>query len=235
MHREFIMASRLKALMEQPTFTQSIDEFSSVVQGFLRGRFPSLEQDSTWRSVHNNKSTTPSSNIRELLDSWTTECGTSPFSAALFLCSRIQLGNLLFTTSGDSLGDSFVLFSPPSSSTIIAGRIDNIYQECRHTESRASQPRIALFVHAFKPLDARDSQHDPYGSHPLIGRTGARMAQLYYDELDPEVYIIEPRHLISHTAVCSYTDLENTISKPCVVVLSLDLVRPCSITTSPIY
>ncbi|KAG9076777.1 hypothetical protein FS749_011398 [Ceratobasidium sp. UAMH 11750] len=80
-----------------------------------------------------------------------------------------------------------------------------------------------IIVRAFQPLDGEDALHDPYFNNSIIGGSGADIARLYYDSLEDETHLIEPRDLVSHIAICPYTDLEKTLSRSAIIILSLDL------------
>ncbi|KAG8717598.1 hypothetical protein FRC08_007123 [Ceratobasidium sp. 394] len=105
--------------------------------------------------------------------------------------------------------------------TAVPGRIEAILQEPDCVDGGA---RIIVLARAFTPLSVKDAANDPYGNHPIVGATHMNIMGLFYDSIDlNRVHIIEPEDIVSHIAVCGFTDPHGTMSAPCVVILDLDM------------
>jgi hypothetical protein len=222
LHREFVMASRLKGMLECSSFVEPLEEFGDVVKDFLQQHIPSQVQQ-TWQTTHSDSPTTVHASVYEALGSWSNARSTRGFPRSLFICTKITYGNVVYTPYTSSNGNGCVVFSGPTlSPTLLPGRIEFILKEPENLVT--GKPRIILLVRAFRPLANEDSLHDPYFNHPIIGARGASIARLYYDELETDTHLIEPRDLVSHVAVCPYVDPEGTLAQSAIVVLSLDLV-----------
>ncbi|KAF8686600.1 hypothetical protein RHS04_00032 [Rhizoctonia solani] len=213
-HREFIMAARLKGLVEQDSFRSGLGQFGNIVQKYLGGRFPG-RLGSGWKTSRIVCSTAVDSDITLILNTWATLHNMPCFPRQVYPCSTIQQGNVVYAPYTHSAGDSCVLFCHPSIVGPQPGRIDTIIED-------PDNSRILLLVRPFVPLSNDNSVFDPYWAHPLIGEKGAGIARLYYDQVSLTALVIEPKDMVAHVAVCSYYD--SRISQAQVVVLSLDLV-----------
>ncbi|KEP48257.1 transposase family Tnp2 protein [Rhizoctonia solani 123E] len=222
LHREFVMGSRLKGLFECEGFTTPLDEFGEVVQEFLQKHIPSQSKQ-TWKATHPSEPTFVSDSVYDALQAWSHSWSAPALPRRLYICSRIRLANVTYAPYTTSKGDSRILFNPPGQNIValLPGQIEFILKE---PEGATGESRIVLLVRPFQSLTAEDSLHDLYANHPLIGSAGAGFAQLYYEEMANETYLIEPRNLVSHIATCPFTDPETTISRKALVILSLDLV-----------
>lgn len=215
------MASRLKGMIDQKSFIKPLGEFGLSVQEFLEEYIPNHKTES-WQTTHSASPKQLDNNVYASLNSWVLQQSVHSLSSTVFTCRNIRIGSVIYTPFSESAGNSCVLFEVPASSDIVPGRIDFILQEGGVPAPRI--PRILLVVRAFRRLSTQDSFRDPYLNHPIIGKEGANLARLYYDDVEDESYILEPRDLISHVAVCSFSDPEITMTRKTVVILSLDLV-----------
>ncbi|QRV74636.1 Transposase family Tnp2 protein [Ceratobasidium sp. AG-Ba] len=209
LHREFIMAARLKGMLEQRSFSDSLEEFGDVVKSFMQQHVPS-QSNYRWETARSRERVSESSPIYRLLLAWSTAHGTPILSQNLFSCTNMRLGN--------------VVKEP------LPGRIENIVEDPSAQDSTGN-PRIILIIRPFSPLSSHDSVHDPYLSNPIIGRSGAQIARLFYNSSSNNVDLVEPGDLISHVAVCQYVDSgacnqnpNRPLAQECIVVLSLDLI-----------
>jgi hypothetical protein len=213
-HREFVMAARLKALVEQGSLSEGLGQFGGLARDYLGGKLPG-KVESGWKSSRGTFPIVPEPDISTLLSTWAKSQGNMSPPRLIYKCSKIQQGNVVYAHYRHSTGDSCVLFSHPSIAGPHPARIDNIVED-------SENGRLLLTIRPYIPLSADDSAFDPYWAHPLIGQEGAAIARLYYDTVSPIALVVEPCNLISHVAVCNFYD--RRISKGCVAVLSLDLV-----------
>jgi hypothetical protein len=110
----------------------------------------------------------------------------------------------------------------------IRGRIDTISEEPSAAVPILGTPRIILVVQAWRLLNEKGKQLDPYSNHPLVGAARFGIMALYYDEVDSQsAYIIEPNDIVSHVAVTKYTDPSGDLSAHCVVLVDLNMVSFC--------
>ncbi|KAG8704969.1 hypothetical protein FRC08_001919 [Ceratobasidium sp. 394] len=227
LHREFIMAARLKGLLQSKPHTSQLGEFGILTQKYIQKRVPGYAQQA-WHAAHSANSARVDDAVYQCLCDWSNSASARSPSRQLFLCSSIQRGNLFYAPFASASGDSCVLFSPPcgpssTPSDPIPGRIDAILKEPDEAVPANSQARILLLIRPFLSLEPRLAQYDPYWNHPIIGEHGARLARIYYDQVQDFTYVIEPKELVAHVVVCNYHDPDHTFPQPCVVVLSLDL------------
>ncbi|KDN36453.1 hypothetical protein RSAG8_10845, partial [Rhizoctonia solani AG-8 WAC10335] len=213
-HREFIMATRLKGLVEQDSFSSGLGQFGDIAQKYLGGKIPGRVR-SGWTTHRIASPTTSDSDISLILNTWATSQGMPSSPSQVYTCSSIQQGNVFYAPFTHSAGDSCVLVCHPSIVGPHPGRIDTIVEDPQNS-------RILLLIRPFLPLSADDSRFDPYQAHPLVGQDGAAIARLYYDEVASSAMVIEPKDIVAHVAVCNYYD--SRISRGLVAVLSLDLV-----------
>lgn len=223
------MASNLKAMVEQKHFSGDLTQFGEIVSDFLRSRYREGDHISstTWRTIHDGKPMVLQQETYNALLRWATQNFIRPFTRNLFLCNKLQRGNVIYQPFTASSGNSCVLFRPRGSNTHLRGRIDTIFQEPESAVPILSVSRIALLVRAFQSLTPSDTELDPYVNHPLVGRSHFGIMALYYDSVDlNNAYIIEPSDIIAHVAVAKYDDPTGRILSACIVTVDLDLVRP---------
>ncbi|KAG9091915.1 hypothetical protein FS749_016143 [Ceratobasidium sp. UAMH 11750] len=215
------MASRLKGMLEYGNFKKSLEEFGEVTQKFLQQYVPG-QAPQHWQAKHGISPTLMSDPVHNTLSNWSNARLLPGFPKSLFVCSSISLGNVIYAPYTLSHGNGCVLFSSPTHG-LRPGRIKFILQE-PEIPTVAGRHRIMLIVRAFQLLNDNDVLCDPYFNNPVIGGSGAGLARLYYDSLEDETHLIEPRDLVCHIAICLYADPEQTISRSAIVILSLDLV-----------
>ncbi|EUC61300.1 transposase family Tnp2 protein [Rhizoctonia solani AG-3 Rhs1AP] len=220
LHREMIMASNLRSLMRNTPLPAELDQFRDIVEKFLGDRYPASITASGWQTSHGGGAIILDTDTYASLVGWCQHNRKKLFGRSLYLCSKIQLGNLVYQPYHIASANGYIGFRQRGSSAIIRGRIETIFQE-----PSANAPRIAIVVRAFKLLSAEDTKLDPYLHHPIVGRPRFGFIQLYYNAVeDDEAHIIEPVDILSHLVVTYYHDSTGSISAPCVVVMDLDLV-----------
>lgn len=225
LHREFVMASRLKGMIEQQTLRDFLGDFGLVVQDFLDRHVPGQSIVQSWKSTHSTRPILLQDAVHDMLTTWCQSRHMRPISRSLLECSKIQLGNVVYMPYTASTGNSHIMFCPPGKrAAMLPGRIDFILQEPLETKSSSEPQRILILVRSFQELEAKDAVRDPFRNHPIIGRHGADLARLYYSKLGEDLCIIEPRDIVSHIAVCTYEDPEDAMRDDCIIILSLDLV-----------
>ncbi|QRV80004.1 Transposase family Tnp2 protein [Ceratobasidium sp. AG-Ba] len=227
LHREFVMAARLKGMLEQHSISESLGEFGDVVKSFLQQHVPS-QSNYWWETARSRERLSESSPIYRLLLAWSTTHGTPILAQNMFSCTSIQLGNVVYAPHTISAGNSCVMYSPGASKEPLPGRIKNILED-PSAQDPSGKPRIVLLIRPFSPLSSHDSVHDPYLNNPIIAGSGARIARLFYNSSGDNVDLVKPGDLISHIAVCQYIDSgphnrnsHRPLPQECIVVLSLD-------------
>ncbi|KAG8697518.1 hypothetical protein FRC08_006479 [Ceratobasidium sp. 394] len=222
LHREFMIASHLKGMVEQPDFTQLLQEFSQIVEEFLQQRMPSGDKH-TWQTSHGRNPLPVPDPLYRQLSAWSEAHHATMFPQSLFYCTSMRLGNVVYAPHASSGGNSCVIFSTVDEQ-ILPGQIEHILEE--PARAPTSRPHIILVVHTFQPLSLEDSLCNPYLNNGIIGQSGAGLVRLYYNETTNNIYLIEPRNLVAHMAVCQYNDPGVDgwkMSHDCIIVVSLDL------------
>jgi hypothetical protein len=226
LHKELIMVSNLQALLLEPEMTKALGIIGLITQDFLSERFPSTSEllSSSWvpTTLDLQAALLPQELYDCMRHAYAIRKRPLP-SRQQMRCSKIQHGHVLYQPFSISRGNSGVLFEyPGQADRVCAGRIESIFFS---PDTPDLQHQICLVIRAFKPLSSQDRSHDPYHSHPIVGESGYALARMYYDELDlVNAYILQPQDIISHIATCPYSDKQQVLTAPSVVVLSLDLV-----------
>ncbi|KAG9097671.1 hypothetical protein FRC06_007326 [Ceratobasidium sp. 370] len=137
LHREFVMAARLRGMIDNRSFTAPLGEFGKVVQDYLHRYVPG-QAPLSWQTSHSRDPIVVPELVHQSLTDWS---------------------------------------------------------EAQPQDPTSGTPRIVLIVRAFKPLTEQDALQDPYRNHPIIGSNGAGIVQIYYNNLEEESHLIEPRDL----------------------------------------
>lgn len=224
LHKELIMVANLQSLLVEPALSKALGVVGSVAQDFLSSRFPGVSEllSDTWvPTTDGTEQMILNSELYECMRHVLQSRGHPPPAPRQIPCSKIQHGRVIYQPFSIASGNSNILFEYPGSpNKLYAGRIESIFLGSKDNQ------QLTLVARVFKPLRAEDLLNDPYHSHPLIGASGYALARMYYDELDlTTAYILEPKDIVAHVATYKYKDEEKKFSAPCVVILSLDLVR----------
>ncbi|KAG8688006.1 hypothetical protein FRC08_011664 [Ceratobasidium sp. 394] len=219
------MAADLQGLLQDQSILTSIGEVGTSINHYIDTRFPGRQHmpSKGWTTNHESRPFRLSDDAYNTYSAWAASKGVIPITRHQLLCSKLQKGSLVYQPHSHSVGNSHILFRARASSTPLPGRIESILMEPSQAVPAGGTPRITMLVLRFQPLSRQDQFYDPYSQHPIVGASGYDIIQLCYEKFDPSAFIIEPDDIICHLARCDFDDVEEKLSAPCVVLVSLDL------------
>ncbi|KAG9087538.1 hypothetical protein FRC06_002494, partial [Ceratobasidium sp. 370] len=225
LHRELIMAANLKTMTERWNFSKLLQPYGEIIGKFLRNRYAGSELPSSlgWYSKHNGTPLNVDLDTYAALCSWAESRGVTPFTRQLHICDQLRRGNVVYQSFKNSRGNSCISFRPSGTTAPVPGRIEAILEELEGSAGYSNQPRIIILARTFSSLTEEDAAKDPYLNHPIVGLSRFRIMKLCYDTVDAKVHIIEPDDIVSHVAVCGFSDPAGTMSALCSVIVDLDM------------
>ncbi|QRV96139.1 Transposase family Tnp2 protein [Ceratobasidium sp. AG-Ba] len=226
LHRELIMAANVKALLESSNFSDVLQPYAGIIGEFLQQRYPGSEQPSSqgWHTKRRGEAINIDPETYGMLSFWAKSNGTRPFTRHLHVCELLRRGNVVYQPFKTSRANSCIQFLRPGNTAAVPGRIEAILQEPNNAVQAPNLPRILVLARAFNPLSEQDAKNDPYHNNSIVGSQGFRIMRMFYDSVDvQQVYILEPKDIVSHVAICGFFDSERKMSAPCSVILDLDL------------
>lgn len=169
-----------------------------------------------------------------------------PIKQVMHRCRAIEFGHLRLQPFTASKNNSRVLFRRQDGTTH-AAMIDQIFREpdplpnesgvatggashhpgkdgtqALHAPPKPTGGRIFLRLRPFQPLSEQDSERDPYGCNPLLGRLGYDVFRLYYDRTLDELETVAIEDIVSDLCTCAFQD--DAYSWPLLVTIVLDRV-----------
>ncbi|KAG9097918.1 hypothetical protein FS749_005111 [Ceratobasidium sp. UAMH 11750] len=226
LHRELLMAAKLKAMIDKWNFSDVLEPFAEVIEKFLETRYAGGTRPSstTWHTKHKGDAMIVDIATFDALSLWAQANNHRAFSRRLHVCEQLRRGHVVYQPFMESRNNSAILFRPPGTSVPAPGRIEAILQEPEDLNRALNQPRIVVLARAFNQLSPEDAANDPYRNHPIIGTTRFNIMGLVYDALDNNhVHMLVPDNIVSHIAVCGFADPAGLMSAPCAVVVDLDM------------
>lgn len=131
---------------------------------------------------------------------------------------KVIMRGQTFGTASRSKRNSFILFRLTMPREIHAGQITHIFTHMRR-EGEKEVTETFISVKRFTQLDEHHQPFDPYRAYPDLNTC------LCYANLDAvPTFVIHLEQVVSHFAAYFY--VPKGIDQPCVVVRSLDQVRP---------
>jgi hypothetical protein len=179
------------------------------------------EYDAFMRRVNSTASTT--------YVPWDAAIGSSPsLSDRVQEIRSVKISGTTFSNSltSKNKGDGYVLFRSPGAISgpsnpvpVLAGRIEKIFL---HSHTKPGTDNVIkepyLVVREYQSLSKHHAQLDPFARIPHLE------TKLCYNSFNDQPHVIMASDLISHFA--SFVYKPDDIDRDCIVVLSLDRVRP---------
>ncbi|KAI0366442.1 hypothetical protein BV20DRAFT_952139 [Pilatotrama ljubarskyi] len=135
--------------------------------------------------------------------------------------TKLEIGRVTYGTRANHIRNSFVCFQDPASdhpTLVRAGQISQIFLHSRAASGTRNLVQSFLVIDEYVPLTQAHCDLDPYRRFPLLN------TQLHYNHFYPRPTVIRTEDLLSHFAAYFY--VPEGIDQGCVVVRSLDRVRP---------
>lgn len=175
------MASDLQGLIQESSFSESLGPVRPILCEFFGSRYsdsPGMLLPGDWSVSQTGNPFPLNDSVFATYHDWATSHGIKPFARYQILCSKLQLGHVIYQPRSHSMGNSQILFRDPSSQVFLPGCIESILQEPSDAVHPGEAPRITVLVRQYQPLSVQDRFYDPYYQHPLIGETGCNIAEL---------------------------------------------------------
>ncbi|RPD58136.1 hypothetical protein L226DRAFT_467294 [Lentinus tigrinus ALCF2SS1-7] len=129
--------------------------------------------------------------------------------------SSVTRAGLKYTSAQTSVRDSLITFVDPSTSTVRAAQIEDIFYH-RRLEAGNVVVEPFLIVRGYSPLSGEHLQHDPFRKYEDLNTT------LCYHTLEDSTCLIRMQDVVAHFAALVYTPPD--IGEECIIVRSLDRV-----------
>ncbi|KAG8794064.1 hypothetical protein FRC12_000660 [Ceratobasidium sp. 428] len=228
LHKEFIAASNLQALLQQPQIASAIGDVGEAVSDYLEARHPAHTgvYAKGWNVTHPSTVSLLNDEVYDPLVRFCSDRQAHPPTRRQFMCTKVQNGHVVYQPESVSLGNSQILFEVPETQEWAAGRIESIILQSDQTGS-PHPPQLQFLVRRFKLLSAEDRIHDPYWSNSIIGANGSKTAAMFYDELESGLpTFLQAKDIAAHVVTYQYHDARKELSAPCIAVLSFNLNHP---------
>lgn len=155
-----------------------------------------------------------------------------PPAPRLIPCDTVAKSGMDFSTGVTSAHNSQISYKRLGG-IVEFGRINTILVENINDPSNeplkpkaVSFGRTFLVVERYEKLATSETEKDPFGSHPLVGRNGYNLARILYDNFEDQVDVIQAEDIIGHIARCSLHKGDPAIfTKPVFVAVQLDRVN----------
>jgi hypothetical protein len=230
LHR-FCMRQNLRALFNtqqlpnelHPIITQYDKAFNSDIRGTLlhdnhafNDALNSGKDDDTFNQI--NLTSLPKQHYK-LLQKWVREHDDKSPERSIpnqvsFLSTFRRFGQV-YQTADSSPRDSYVLYKDVSS-TISAGRIQDMFMHSRTSANKTDKQQTFFVINPYQHLSSDHEKFDPYRQFP------ANAGQMYYDKFYTKPVIVSCDEVLCHF-VCTPEHIAG-INEMCIHVLPLDKV-----------
>ncbi|RPD52284.1 hypothetical protein L227DRAFT_515043 [Lentinus tigrinus ALCF2SS1-6] len=129
--------------------------------------------------------------------------------------SSVTRAGLKYTSAQTSVRDSLITFVDPSTSTVRAAQIEDIFYH-RRLEGSNIVVEPFFIVRGYSPLSGQHLPHDPFRKYEDLNTI------LYYHRLEDFTCVIRLKDVVAHFAALVYTPPD--IGEECIIVRSLDRV-----------
>lgn len=231
--RAFTAASRIKEIAIDGNLPETMRLMVEELDGFLNssrlgGMGRNFNEDrglSSYKVIPRGSSHRLTPGLLQALQSSSPQSTIAPIQR---LCD-LQKANMDFSAGSKSSRDSQISYLM-GDGEIRFGRIFSIMTEDSGEAAESSDDSTLVVVERYLPLSPEDALRDPYGTHPLTGRTGYNICGIVYDVFSPQMDVIRPSAIIGHIARCSLKNEEPLrFQFDAIVVVQLDRVSTFAI------